>query len=197
MSNCLIYGLIDPTTNMLRYVGQTSKGLNRPRAHLEPGKYNRYKSYNYNWIKSLMSKNIVPEIVIIEECEQSQLNDLESFYITYFKAIGCPLTNQKPGGKQCRGYSQTLEARQNMSKERIGRFKGKENPMYGKPKTEAQIKATVLATSKPIKDQYNNIYSSMSEASRKTGFSISGISKVVKGERNSIYGYIFSEVGYC
>lgn len=56
----------------------------------------------------------------------------------------------------------------------------------------------IKACSKPIlqytKDGvFVKAWSSASECSRKTGFSISGIRSVVKKQRNSIFGYIFKE----
>lgn len=56
----------------------------------------------------------------------------------------------------------------------------------------------IAVCSKPIaqytKDgRFVRSWNSASECSRETGFSASGIRRVVKGERNSIYGFIFIE----
>lgn len=42
-SKFLIYGLTDPITDELRYIGRSSSGLNRPRQHLAPSVYNKEK----------------------------------------------------------------------------------------------------------------------------------------------------------
>lgn len=60
----------------------------------------------------------------------------------------------------------------------------------------------ILAVSKPI-DQYDKSgnfikrWSSATECSRATGFSVSGIRMVATGKRNSIFGFIFKEVSIC
>ncbi len=60
----------------------------------------------------------------------------------------------------------------------------------------------IKAVSKPI-DQYDKSgsfirrWNSASECSRATGMSVSGIRRVVNGNRNSIFGYVFKEVETC
>lgn len=56
----------------------------------------------------------------------------------------------------------------------------------------------ILACSKPIiqydkNGNYIREWKSATECSKKTGFSISGIRSVVRGKRNSIFGYVFKE----
>ena len=56
----------------------------------------------------------------------------------------------------------------------------------------------ILTCSKPIiqydkSGNYIREWKSATECSKKTGFSISGIRSVVRGKRNSIFGYVFKE----
>lgn len=56
----------------------------------------------------------------------------------------------------------------------------------------------ILACSKPIiqydkNGNYIREWKSATECSKETGFSISGIRSVVRGKRNSIFGYVFKE----
>ena len=56
----------------------------------------------------------------------------------------------------------------------------------------------ILACSKPIiqydkSGNYIREWKSATECSKETGFSISGIRSVVRGKRNSIFGYVFKE----
>ena len=58
----------------------------------------------------------------------------------------------------------------------------------------------ILACSKPIiqydkNGNYIREWKSATECAKETGFSISGIRSVVRGKRNSIFGYIFKERG--
>ena len=59
-------------------------------------------------------------------------------------------------------------------------------------------KNQILVCSKPIiqftkSGEFIRVWASAAECSRATGFSQSGIRRVVAGERNSIFGYIFKE----
>lgn len=95
----LIYGLIDPITDELRYIGRSSSGLNRPRQHLAPCNFETQISYCHNWVKSLIKQGIRPQIIVIEEfLDASGLNDAEQFWISYFKGLGSRLTNLTDGG---------------------------------------------------------------------------------------------------
>lgn len=98
-SKYLIYGLVDPITDELRYIGRSSSGLNRPRQHLAPCVYNSEQNYCHNWIKGLARKKLRAKIVVIEELTNNlTLNEDEPFWISYFKGIGCRLTNLTDGG---------------------------------------------------------------------------------------------------
>lgn len=105
-----IYGLLDPYTNELRYVGQTISCLKqRLRAHISEKKNYRKTS----WIKSLKSISKRPIIFLIDECSTlEECNTLEIFWIGYFKSIGCKLTNMYEGG---RSYKKTQEQKDNIS----------------------------------------------------------------------------------
>lgn len=100
MNKYLIYGLIDPITNELRYIGRSSSGLQRPRCHFTPCILKKEKNHCHNWIKSLINKNLKPEIIIIETFDNSNnLNEAEIYWIAYFKFLGCNLTNLTDGGQ--------------------------------------------------------------------------------------------------
>tara|TARA_R110002126_G_scaffold59268_1_gene155564 strand:+ start:339 stop:1124 length:786 start_codon:yes stop_codon:yes gene_type:complete len=103
-----IYGLKDPITQELRYVGQTTQKTTRHRFN---GHVNEKKNNKKNqWIRSLKSKNTLPVIFIIDECYSlDELNYLEIFWIGYFKSIGCRLTNVTTGGDGVPGTKQSPE----------------------------------------------------------------------------------------
>lgn len=97
--NFFIYGLFDPITNELRYIGQTIQKVEyRLRKHIsESGKGTGY--YKNCWIKSLTNKGLKPEIFVLEACNSlNELNDAEEWYIQYYKSLGCKLTNMAYGG---------------------------------------------------------------------------------------------------
>lgn len=95
MSIGIVYGLIDPLTNELRYVGITKRKLTlRLREHLA----DPYMCHKWHWIRKLLEKGLVPEIFVIEEEETQYLEDAERFWISYFRFLGCALTNHSGGG---------------------------------------------------------------------------------------------------
>ena len=107
----LIYALIDPITNMIRYVGKSAKGMKRPKEHFTPGALKK-KSYRSSWIKSLKKNyDVRPDIEILESFEDNVdryvINEAEIFWIGYLRYIGCPLTNLTDGGDGVSGWKST------------------------------------------------------------------------------------------
>jgi hypothetical protein len=95
-----IYGLVDPITKHLRYVGLSTTGLKRPRSHISPSRLRKDKTHKANWIRQLVKVGLQYEIVIIQSfLEADLLGEAEVFWISYFRNMGYPLTNVAPGGK--------------------------------------------------------------------------------------------------
>lgn len=118
---CFIYGLCDPRTQELRYVGQTCMGMKRPTDHSRPWHLAGKTSHTANWIKSLLAAGMMPEIEILEVVPEAELNEAEEFWIAYFRYIGARLTNHMPGGNGARGYRRSDEARAAQSARQKGR----------------------------------------------------------------------------
>lgn len=96
----LIYGLIDPISKHLRYVGLSTTGLKRPRCHITPSRLRHDKSHKGNWIRQLVEANLKYEIVVIQELQEAELlGEAEVFWISYFRNMGFDLANIAPGGK--------------------------------------------------------------------------------------------------
>lgn len=91
----LVYGLIDPRTRLIRYVGKSSSGYKRPREHATATK----KTYCHSWILQLKNLGLTYEITILEVCDSAQLIDKERWWIAFGKACGWPLTNMTDGGE--------------------------------------------------------------------------------------------------
>jgi hypothetical protein len=124
-SQYLIYGLVDPRTNQLRYIGLSSCGLRRPKAHTT--EYHLYRpdlksnrfSHKQRWLQGLIAAGFQPDIVILEECSSREaLNEAEIFNIQYYRSIGCNLTNHQPGGYAGRkgGWNHPVETIEKLRK---------------------------------------------------------------------------------
>lgn len=113
----LIYALIDPRTALVRYIGQSSRGMSRPRAHRGVIRGN---TKHDTWLKSLRSRGLDFEIAVLES-DCADLNASEQWWIAYGRALGWPLTNHTDGGDGCKRRPASAETRLKLSKALRGR----------------------------------------------------------------------------
>lgn len=92
MEDNLIYGIVDPTSNICVYVGKTTEGLKRPVIHL-------IHSHNVNlreWVSKLHTDSLVPNIIIIEKGISLETIDArELYWITEYEKINPNLFNKQ------------------------------------------------------------------------------------------------------
>lgn len=174
MEQNVIYGLIDPNTKELRYIGYTSEFKKRISNHHNTSQLKAFTHKN-NWIKSLLSNGQRAEAIILEEYESAQeLPVAEIEAIAYFKSIGCNLTNSTDGGDggaPMTGKTHSKETKtkisisqKNLSEEfknkRANRLK--ENPIHlgHKHSVETKSKMSKSHTGKSIKfgAKINNVW---------------------------------------
>jgi hypothetical protein len=117
----LIYGLVDPRTMLVRYVGCSSRGLTRPRQHREPGILAKDRTRKANWIRSLHAAGLDYEVAVLALSAKESLHDDERWWIAYGRASGWPLTNLTDGGDGTLGWVAPPEYRAQIS----ARFKGR------------------------------------------------------------------------
>lgn len=87
----LVYGLADPRDSLIHYVGRSSHGLQRPRAH----------SPRYNvsigrraWLEELGRAGLSYRIVVLERCATfGALCEAEARWIDLGRGAGWPLLN--------------------------------------------------------------------------------------------------------
>ena len=96
----LVYALIDPTTKKIRYIGQSTRGLARPKEHWKPCKLrNAQPCHAVHWLKKLVHAGNVPTVYVLETCaSQEELNAAEIHWIAFGRTNNWPLTNQTDGG---------------------------------------------------------------------------------------------------
>lgn len=89
----IIYGLYCPKTKRPVYIGQSTKGLDRPFNHIQ----NKSHSIKVNdWVFELKESRLSPIIVILEDVQKSeQLNDKEKYWINKVLMEGNLLLNQQ------------------------------------------------------------------------------------------------------
>ena len=119
----VIYGLADPNSRELRYIGKTSKSLKqRLNGHIRDNS----KCHRVNWIKGLMKIGLMPEIFVIEETTEDYWEREERWFINYFRAIGCNLTNGTDGGEGSYGFKHNQEAKDKLRQVRLGKIPSEE-----------------------------------------------------------------------
>jgi group I intron endonuclease len=112
--------LIDYNYNNWYYVGKTSNSIEkRFNSHIQSVKKNKTKHHKC-WNKAI-SNNKQPEILILEEANNNNINELEKWYIAYFKSIGVKLTNMTNGGDGLQGHIFSSEHKTKISKANKGK----------------------------------------------------------------------------
>lgn len=100
-SGLFVYGLCDPRTNEIRYVGKVAGYLNsRLRGHIREARTTQRRNHRLNWVRSLLVLNLEPNIILLERCAlASELPRVERSQIAHFRAHGDRLTNETDGGE--------------------------------------------------------------------------------------------------
>lgn len=91
-----IYGLKDPRTGDIRYIGKSIRPLERLENHInEPAT----KCHRSNWLKELKRLGLRPDMVLLEMVVgEWPWQEAERFWIARGRALGWPLTNNTDGG---------------------------------------------------------------------------------------------------
>lgn len=93
----MIYGLIDPRDGQLRYVGRSrSSPVQRLASHCAPSS-RRQSAPVGRWLADLHAAGAKPEIEVLD-AQPADDNNAEQFWIGYYRALGCNLTNVSSGG---------------------------------------------------------------------------------------------------
>ena len=89
-----IYGLTDPATGEVRYIGKSNNPEKRLKNHLR----DRRKSHRVSWLKSLTRSGLRPGLVILEKVDDADWQEAERRWIKHFQEQGADLTNSTDGG---------------------------------------------------------------------------------------------------
>ena len=96
----IIYGLLDPRTSELRYIGLSTRGLARPRQSFAPSMALREGYHKRNWYNQLRRLGLRPSIVVLEYVPDGEsLEAAEHKHILHHRSIGSRLINVTNGGE--------------------------------------------------------------------------------------------------
>lgn len=192
MEEYKIYSLNDPITDEVRYVGKTVSLLSkRLSSHYQDKKI----SYKTHWINSLKEINLKPIIKLIEICNETNWQEREKYWISYYRER-TKLTNYLDGGQgQQKGYKHTDEAKLKISIASKENDKGK---YYLGMKFSNEINNKRAKSNEKEIYQYNlsgeliKKWSGIINASRELTINKDNINSVLKGKTLTAGGYIWS-----
>lgn len=171
----LIYALLDPHTQAVRYVGQTHRTL---KARLSQHFYTSPFHHNYvaHWICSLKKIDLWPTIQLLEEVSTSNWQEAEQRWIAHFRNAGARLTNSTAGGDGM--IDPTPEVRAKISAALTGKtHRDKGNPA---PETIAKLRAYNLGKPSAMKGRKHS-----AESIEKMRVSHKGQASPMKGKKHS------------
>lgn len=140
MITVYIYGLYDPRTFELRYIGKTVNLKTRLGKHIQEAKgYHGHNLYKERWIRQLLSDNLKPILITIGKCTNDNWQEVEREYINTARERGINLTNLADGGVGASagennprfGKPLSQEAKDRISQANKGKLKGEKHPLYG------------------------------------------------------------------
>lgn len=94
-STTFIYGLVDPRTNRIRYIGKANDPQKRYGAHWSPSTWR--ESHKDRWCRQLQALGLKPILVILEEVPVHAWKEAEVWWIARFQLSG-DLVNGTIGG---------------------------------------------------------------------------------------------------
>jgi len=152
MRRTIIYFLVDPRTDEIRYVGKTEQKLEaRITSHMR----DRENSHKVHWLNQLRKENLRPRGVILSVVNDGECwKEAERYWIAKLKEMGARLTNNTIGGDGVSGVS-------GPSKERmLATWRGRKHS----PETIEKLK---IARAKRITSEETKAKMSRSQKGRK------------------------------
>lgn len=112
----IVYALKDPRTGDVRYIGKTTKSLQRRIAeHTSPSSYRRGRNHRERWIAALIHLGMRPEAeTILHASTVEEMDQAECLCIQFARDIGLTLVNATDGGDGKSGYIHSERTRQRM-----------------------------------------------------------------------------------
>lgn len=206
--NICIYGLLDPDTNHLYYIGQTIQGFRRIQEHYSKSnrksKTTNHLSRSQIWINKLKNENKIFKVIYFEYFDNEySLDDAEKFWISYFLMLGCNLLNDDFGGHKNRTLYceqnnrkmisiRTKEAMNNpITKEKCRQNLLKNRHTFNHKKSEETKKKISLAQESKviyIQDNLGNTYRGLKEAAKELDVTFGTIWKALNGYCKTVKG---------
>lgn len=147
MGEINIYGLVDPASSELRYVGKTAQRVSaRLGGHIAAARAKGRKAPVYCWIRSLLDRSLRPEVILLDVVPSVEWEEAERFWIAYFRSLGARLTNLTAGGDVgCFGFKMPAEAVEKLRRRNLGNTFGRLTAGKKRPPLTAEQKEHMRA----------------------------------------------------
>ncbi len=109
-----IYGLDDPRSGELRYIGKTKNPAHRLYQHVKPAHLHRH-THRSHFITSVVEAGLMPIMRILAWVHVDEWMAAERFYIAEARRLGYRLVNTTDGGQGTNGIKPTPEFRAKVS----------------------------------------------------------------------------------
>jgi excisionase family DNA binding protein len=101
-----IYGLTDPRTNSIKYVGKSDDPPKRYKHHVE--RASKDTTLKAEWIRQLLAEGLAPGIIILDEVPTDRWEFYERLWIRWLIVTGSNLVNGTEGGLTSRGRQRNV-----------------------------------------------------------------------------------------
>ena len=174
--NCKIYGLYNPRTSELRYIGQTIYNIElRLKRHYNDAK--KHKNKRTNWINKMLRLYGKVHIKLLQE--NAEWNIDEIIWIEQAKLMGCNLVNGTAGGEGMIGYQCSKATKSKMSKKAKNRYINNKHPWQGrKHSKKSKEKISMSKKGKKISNQHKKNISIATKGKNKSITFCKSISKI-------------------
>jgi group I intron endonuclease len=181
MKKGLIYCLKCPIKNEIKYIGQTTRTIEK-RLKEHKNKIEKRINKRTNWLKSLREAEVIDnlEIILLGEYDFDVLDEMETKWIIYYLNEGNNLTNTTIKG----GFGGYREWKDEVNKSRSEKLKGRKKKMS----KEARRKISISLIGKPGRNTGNRHTNETREkiSKSKMGIIPHNIKKIKQLDENGI-----------
>ena len=178
----IIYGLVDPRTALLRYVGRSSYGLARAKEHLKPTA--RGSIGKKAWVDELRRNGLTPTVVILQVTSTAaELPVAERQWIAFLSGHRGQLLNATPGGGSPT-YTHSDVTRARIANAVARRFTDPSE----REAASRRMRGVMIETSD------GRVFHSIKEAARQTSVPRSSIQFVLRGVYKQAKGLTFKRI---
>lgn len=147
-SVCYIYGLADPVSGVIRYIGKSVNPIGRLKGHLRFIKPHTRKEA---WIVSLRNLELKPSLIILEEIHPEESSSREIFWIAKYRSMGFDLTNGTDGGEGV--LNPSPEVREKLSINNARPWLGKKHSLETRLKMSNSLKGNKFRVGKKLTEE--------------------------------------------